>query len=667
MKIKVYIKINDNSTIVKLVSVLLEASGWEVQIVRFEWIPGELAAFQNDYKTCFTKKIINRRLYMKKFIAILLCTVLLFSIAISASGLASVQITGLKADKASVTLVQGASYALKITLTPANTTQKLLTFTTTNNNVASIDAQGKITAVGAGKAVITIASKSNANVSAKVNVTVNKKKNVVLRVEVYDRGNAGGSPADNNYWTKWIQANYGDKNNVTLKYETSPRFDNDAKLQMWMAAGTAPDLCYTYSVDVVANYFKNGGLTDLNPALNQYGAELKEFLGEYLLAKGVDVKSGVRYDLAARRAVDANEATWIRQDWLDKLKLPMPATKDEWYNTMKAFKEKNPDKVGKIVPFSLTFDVGWGAANILEAYKTDKSDMTRYIVNGRYLQIFAPGVKDGIKFLNKMYNEGLISKEFALDTQSNIQNADVISGFAGCFTGNYDWALRAPSPGLLTNLQAKRPDAKLVPCDPFTDKDGVTTKKLIDTAGIFMFVPKTSESKVGEAIKYLNWMCDPDVMFFLQYGEEGKNHTMVNGVPQVIAAKGETIQNSANNCDLTMVVNGVIGKTKTDTINRNSLVYTGAYQSLYVQAFQLATVNGYVPPEAKINETPAADSKYGNAIVTKANEFYAKTISCKPADFESVWSTMSASLLRAGASDMMAERKALWLKYFPKK
>lgn len=602
---------------------------------------------------------------MKKVITLLLCVGMLLSIVISASGLASVPVTGLKVDKGTLTLEQGGSYALKITFTPANTTQKLLTLSTTNANVASVDANGNITATGVGKADITVASKSNPALTAKVTVTVTKKKPVVLRVEVYDRGNAGGTPPDNNYWTKWIQTNYGDKNNVTVKFETSPRFDNNAKLQMWMAAGTAPDICYTNEIDPVNNFNLNGGLADLNPSLNKYGTQLKEFLGDYLLTKGVDQKTGARFCLRAKKVIDANETTWIRKDWLDKLGLPLPTTTAEWYNDMKAFKEQNPDKMGRIVPFTMNNDVGWATQNLVESFKTDKGDLARYVTNGRYMQIFQPGVKDAIRFLNKMYNEGLISKEFPLDTQSTITNADIISGYAGCFIGNYDLPLRAPSPGLLINLQAKRPDAKMVPCDPFKDKDGKYTKKLSDVAGIQMFVPKTSASKTDDIIKYLNWMVDPDVLFFLQYGEEGKNHTMNNGIPQVIAAKGETIQNSPNNIDYTMVINGVAGKSKEDTILRNSLAYSGETQQLYVQAWKLGVSDGYVSPEATMNQAPDADAKYGSAMATVANEVYAKTITCKPEDFDNVWDQQTQSMLRAGASQMMAERKTLWQKTHP--
>lgn len=602
---------------------------------------------------------------MKKVISLLLCLVMVLSFVVSVSAIASVQIKGIKVDKTNLLLDVGGTHNLVIAFSPVNTTQKLLTFVTSNVNVATIDMNGKVTAVGAGDTTITVASRSNSRITAKVSVTVNRKKPVTLRIEVYDRGNAGGTPPDNNYWTKWIQANYGDKNNVIIKFETCPRFDNNAKLQMWMAAGTAPDICYTNEVDPVNNFRKNGGLADLTSALNQYGPQLKEFLGEYLINKGI--ADGKQFKIVARKVIDANQTTWIRKDWLDKLNLPLPTTIDEFYNAMKLFKVKNPDLLGKVVPFALTNDVGWTANNLIEAFKTDKSDRTRFIMAGRYLQLFAPEVKDGIKFLNKMYNEELISKEFPLDTQGAIFSSDIINGNAGSMIGNYDLPLRAPSPGLLAGLKAKKPDAQLVPCDPFKDKDGVTSKRLSDVSGISIFVPKASESKAEEAIKYLNWMADPDVIAFLQYGELDKNHIMNNGFPQIIAAKGETIQNSPNNIDYTMIINGIQGKNKEDTIKRNSLAYSGDTQLLYIDAWKMGAVNGYVPPESKINETTDADSKYGGVMAVKANEVYARTITCKPEDFEAVWAQQTDSMLRAGASEIISARRALWRKLFPNK
>ena len=42
-------------------------------------------------------------------------------------------------------------------------------------------------------------------------------ENVTLRVPVYDRGVEGVPDVTNNYWTQWIQENFGDKYNITVE------------------------------------------------------------------------------------------------------------------------------------------------------------------------------------------------------------------------------------------------------------------------------------------------------------------------------------------------------------------------------------------------------------------------------------------------------------------
>jgi len=54
-------------------------------------------------------------------------------------------------------------------------TQKLLNYSTSNKSVATVDTKGKIKALKAGKAIITVTSKSNNKVKAICNVTVTKK------------------------------------------------------------------------------------------------------------------------------------------------------------------------------------------------------------------------------------------------------------------------------------------------------------------------------------------------------------------------------------------------------------------------------------------------------------------------------------------------------------
>ena len=87
------------------------------------------------------------------------------------------EVQSVKAEKTSVTLAQGSKYAMKLTFTPADALNRTMTWSSSDKSVATVDANGKITAVGDGSATITVTSKADS--SKKVSIKVKVKKPVV--------------------------------------------------------------------------------------------------------------------------------------------------------------------------------------------------------------------------------------------------------------------------------------------------------------------------------------------------------------------------------------------------------------------------------------------------------------------------------------------------------
>lgn len=591
---------------------------------------------------------------MKRLISVVLCLLIVLSLTLPAFAIKIVKVTGIKLDKTNVSLEIGDTNKLVVDFTPANTTQTLLTFSTSDKNVATIDSYGTIKAENVGRAVITVNSLSNKALVATATVTVKAKPQVTLSVTVFDRGNVGGTPADNNIYTNWIKTQFAKvEPNILLKFVTAPRWQEVNRLNVWMASNQAPDVCITYDVNSVFNYYKSGGLAQLDVALDTYGPQLKEFLGRDVISRGRYY--GKLWAIPARRVMNARIATWIRQDWLDTLKLPLPTTREEYYNVLKEFKAKNPARVGKLVPLSLAQDVAWGADHLLESFLTDKSEHAR-IMSGGNLRFLGAGYKEGVRFLNKMYHEGLISAEFPLDKDGNMASTDFTRGYVGSTIGNYDMPLRSGTNHIL-EMKKRFPSFNLVPIDPFKDKDGITTKQVYDQAGLRIIVPKTSEKKVNEAIKYLNWMANRDVIFFLQYGEEGVNHVVKDGLPIYQVVTGDKIFNSVNNIDYTLIVNGIQAGDTEKNLKVNSLAY-GGVEDLFIRAVKVSTANSYVPPVLSIpNE---ADAKYSNTLREKGFEVFAKTITASPSDFDNVWAQMINELMKAGGQEVLDARRSAW-------
>ena len=84
-----------------------------------------------------------------------------------------VKVTSVSVDRRYLTLEEGANYALTATVSPANATNKTVNFSSSNESVATVDANGNITAVKAGSAYIY--AKSVDGPYASTYVTVKQK------------------------------------------------------------------------------------------------------------------------------------------------------------------------------------------------------------------------------------------------------------------------------------------------------------------------------------------------------------------------------------------------------------------------------------------------------------------------------------------------------------
>ncbi len=141
-----------------------------------------------------------------------------------------------------------------------------------------------------------------------------------ITVEIYDRGNDGGSDPENNDYTRWIQQQMLEKHNVEVKYQKVPRWTEVDDINNLLAAGTAPDVCVTYSYPTVQTYADMGGVIDLAPYLETYKDELPNlwnWLGETNLYWDRDPSTGNVWAVEAKLANMNRVVTFIRQDWLD--------------------------------------------------------------------------------------------------------------------------------------------------------------------------------------------------------------------------------------------------------------------------------------------------------------------------------------------------------------
>lgn len=176
---------------------------------------------------------------MKKVFSMVICVSIVLTMMLSCKAFSLIQVKSIKLDKSSITLSVGKTYNLKVTLTPSNTTQKLLTFATNNKGVATVDVKGKITAVNAGKAVITVTSSSNNKILAKCKVTVSKVSLQPVTLKFYFPGDK--KPATDEVW-KAIGDKCKDKLNAKFDINYIGWNDFSTKMTIIAASGDNYDM-----------------------------------------------------------------------------------------------------------------------------------------------------------------------------------------------------------------------------------------------------------------------------------------------------------------------------------------------------------------------------------------------------------------------------------------
>jgi putative aldouronate transport system substrate-binding protein len=432
-----------------------------------------------------------------------------------------------------------------------------------------------------------------------------------------------------------------------------------------MVAGTPPDLCMTYGNDYITSWGDMGGIFDMGPYIDTLLVDLKAFLGpdpalpgRDLIRRNMNARTGEIFSIPGKRVSVARLNTFMRKDWLDKLGLPVPKTTDEFYETLLAFKEKDPGNVGKdrVIPYTMTRDARWVAGSLLESFIDPNISVRDRWVNtivDRYFLL--PGYKEGMRLLNRMWNDKLIDPDFPLYSDEEPVRNLIKSGVVGAFGHNWDQIFRE-SDRLLSDLQKNVPDAEWIALDCMTASDGITHKISYDPAGVNYFIPKASKNPEA-VMRYLNWLAKFQNYNFIQIGPEGIVHTLVDGVPKLNpSAPDGWIQNSAQTIDYTPIMNGLFMRTEEESIKALTNAYPWPAE-MVLEAYNVSIRNARPGPVIVTSEPLRVAGPLNQTLVDKSETFVVKSIIAPIMNFNREWDSGIADWLASGAEAIRKERE----------
>lgn len=352
---------------------------------------------------------------------------------------------------------------------------------------------------------------------------------------VWDRGTVPPDQGtiEDNWYTREVNKRVA-KLGIKVRWIPIPRSQENQKLPTMLAAGEAPDVCFTYDKFLLNTYIKNGALTDFTDLVKKYGHNIRKVNTQETMDAG---KINGRIYCFVYRSVPTADTTWIRKDWLAKLGMKEPTNLNEFYNTLKAFKEKDPGNVGdKLVPFAFSssrnYPFGIWYALVLPAFCKEAPSKERL-----FEQVYPmwPETKEAMRFMNKLYNEKLLG-EFILDKDGTLFRQKFVRGEIGATCNYWHWPYAAPFQNILENLEKNVPGAELGAIFPWKDKSKENFLMFFRNKPYqyMWFSPKTAKYP-DLVMKYIDWLASDEGVYLAWFGIEGIDYTIKNGLPMPVS------------------------------------------------------------------------------------------------------------------------------------
>jgi len=305
------------------------------------------------------------------------------------------------------------------------------------------------------------------------------------------------------------------------------------KFNVIIASGELPDVIVSNYREDMFKVAEQGLFEPLDNYIDQYATNLKQILNENpVYKKDLRANDGNVYFFPFIGSVRTFKVWMVREDWLNKLNLGKPVTLDDWYNMLKAFKEKDPNGNNEQdeIPYT-TRNTTAGVLAFMEAYGISGFEANEqfFIEDGKIKFAYTdPRCKEALTYINKLYNEELIDPEY-MTNDTNVWIARLTNEVSGACQ---DTTARAYSLGGQVKAANPGSDAKFLVVPPPKGPTGIqmTTSQMQPIRG-FTAISANSKYKV-EISKLFDYFYGEEGNLLSNFGIEGLTYEMVNGEPK---------------------------------------------------------------------------------------------------------------------------------------
>ena len=486
--------------------------------------------------------------------------------------------------------------------------------------------------------------------------------NVTLKVAVYDRGVEGVPTVNDNYWTKWVQENFGDKYNITVEYVPITRTDVMTDYALLAAADDLPTILMEYDYPKVAQWANDGYLTtyDLD-AFAQVAPTYYQRMVDLNQIPYTQMGGETYFALAERPYYNTTYTyqNFVRLDWLKEVGYnEVPKTYDDLVDALTKIKEAGLcEYPGSPVVANKMVAVGADTQNY--GFRTYPLNEEEWVMYGDYNVVpmnWEP-TKKYLQTANELYNLGITNPEYYI-TDDETWKANFINGKAF----NYSQYISA-NMDFLNSFYENNPDAELavIPADAeYAGSYGYRTDNPFGM--IICFSSSATEDELKAAWMYMEWMTQEENLFTMQWGIEGENYTVENGLPVSVADySGDYTQGFNNSKDYWCVtiesrnagtIEEIIAATTPTGLPQD---FTQDVIDFYNKRVEISSTD-YACTDAIFAVALDSVSEYSGTLAALWTEYYDTLTMCKPEEFEAKYEELTQKYLDAGFQEIADER-----------
>lgn len=479
---------------------------------------------------------------------------------------------------------------------------------------------------------------------------------VTIQIPVYDRGFENWNVADN-YYTQWVQQEFGEKYNVDVEYVAISRSNEVTDYMQMIAAGTAPDIIMHYDMPQAVSYYDEGAMQDIDYDelafyAPTYWAKMQETIETY-----GTIDDHQAFIFAERDPYYYNWVTLIRKDWCDQVGMEVPTTWEELQEVLAAWQEAGLGTYNhELIIGSFTYFYPW-----IEEGTTDE-ELALYL-DLNVAPFTWSATENYLRAFNEMYNAGTLDPNFYLTTDDAMEKGKFVSGECGTYS-----FYMSNGTDVFTSLLANDPDAEvaILNSTPSIVAEGYTPYYYeYPSYGMIMGINSQSTDEERAAVyMFLEWLSQPENLTYMQYGVEGETCTVgEDGINTLVADyTGEAALSQNQNKDYwCLVVESITyGDEEMDLTANKSLLAPAGYEDLIQQSYDMCKANedaGLISPIFTSVVESSAD--YTADLKALWQEAYVACITAAPEDFDATYEEYCQEYLDAGYQDILDEKQEL--------